>query len=605
MDDTLSSRILSELGLPAVQAPMDVPVVQTRVSANLPAVPEHVPGIKRVIGDLIDLATITDPDTDREAARDRKRDQLVTGKDGRGVHIAPIIFEPSVQKNGDVHAVGWYSNLPGIPGNHKILPLIYVGPEYLKPIANGKFISGGTFQCLLFRSFKNRRVFRALPLGLADPKTITEWNEIVMRRNAAMGFKDRPWAKIEIIPHKLREPGVRQITFIPRFDLHADLVSESSKRQLLGCHFGQKVYLAPKATIPELDTKDGVKGFFSPHLFRVKKLQTHLEVVWLGNENDVPLQDHIDMEEAEIVMDPFETLQTTPIEVDWKNVDQLTRIWVKRSYDDKNPLYRQALKLGLVYEADPLFLKRTNMEQLWSAAVKQIRIQMIDACKQAHHILEMAGSRPSALEIMGKQTDVNVVAQFLNEPKDAAALWIGHVLNCTFNPESPFHMHLRTAIVNKYVRPSGKFPTAIAREPSEISVEIPERTPVLPAHLVPSASVMAPTHRRESSHPIILLNPEYIPPPTQDAGPHIGNEIELESEDLEEIDVTSEPTLADAGEEELDFPPGEFTRPHAPLPHESDGFILPPEDQDPPPRFFAKPGSLLHQGSLKDGYRDD
>lgn len=546
----LSSSTLIELGLTTQQFPKDELILsRDQLKSNLPAIPDHIPGANRLIADLIDLAAILDADSDREAARDRMRNRLVRQENGRGVHYAPIEFEAEMHGE-NVHAVGWYDNLPGNAKRVKIIPLIYVGPEFLKPIGNNKYITGGTFQCILFRPLTKNGAYRALPLGLADPKTIRTWNDIVSRHNALPAFKDEQWNLIEIIEHELRRPGVRRVKFIPRFDLHKGLKSGHTKRQLIGWHFGQKVYLAPKAIVPEPDCIDGVNGFFEKHLFRVKHLnENYIEVVWHGSAKDVKIEDRIFIEEIQNEMNPFVVLNTTPTTVDWKTVDQSTRKWLNRAYDEKNPLYLAGLELGLVKETDDLALKRAHLEQLWKEAVRLIRIEMIHAAEIGRKQLTIAPGKPSWKAIMGDETDVEIVLEYLNEPEDAVAIWISRVLDRPFDPKSPYLMHLRAWIINSH-------------EQRPFLQDLPPPIPKSPPR----------AHAGQISQPSTDM------------------EIALGAEDVEEL-IGDEPPTIDVPIPIKFDPTGE-------------NGAIPPDDKAPA-KFFAKPGSLMHVGELGVGYTSE
>ena len=593
MDDVpISSTTMIELGL-ALSEKIEEPIVsENRAKANLPAIPETVPGANRLIADLIDLAALTDPNPDREVARDKMRGRLVRNAGKHTVHIATIEFEPEIQSNGDVHAVAWYSHIPGETKDRKIVPLIYAGPEFLKHIGNGKYISGGTFQCILFAPTSKNGFYKALPLGFADVKTIRTWNDIAERRNALTAYKDDPWPQIIKIDHELRRPGVRRVRFIPRFDHHANLQSGCSKRQLLGSHYGQKVYLAPKATVPEPDVIDGQQGFFEKHLFRVKRLKENsIEVVWLGNAKDIKIEDRISIEDVQNEMNPFVVLNTTPIMVDWKTIDQTTRRWVNgnRPYDSKNPIYVAALDLGLVHETDDAILQRAHLEQLWKEAVRLVRTEMIEAAKLAHHKLTIAPNRPSEKEIKGSETRIETLLLYLNEPEDAAAIWISRVFDKPFDPKSPFLMHLRAWIINTVVKLSTPAVKVIStREPSQFSIEIPELTPLPRKIELPTEPPPIP---REISRPAFRPSDAFVAAPVI----LVSEEVHLDSDEIEEI-FEAEATRVDHDSSEIGFvetqwgPTGEND-------------ILRPED-DPPPRMFAKRGSIMHTGELKVGYTD-
>src|SRR3989338_8999103 len=99
MGEFLTSSTIVDLGLPASTGLNPKLPHEPRVSANLPAIPEDVPGMNRVVADLIDLAAIVDQNPDRVAARDRMRERLVRDEGKRGVHFAPIEFDPVIMEN--------------------------------------------------------------------------------------------------------------------------------------------------------------------------------------------------------------------------------------------------------------------------------------------------------------------------------------------------------------------------------------------------------------------------------------------------------------------------------------------------------------------------
>jgi len=578
---TLNSATLIELGLATQAQPQDEPILsRDHFKANLPAIQDHIPGANRLIADLIDLAAILDTDPDREAARDRMRKRLVREVNGRGVHYAAIEFEAEMHGD-DVHAVAWYDNLPGSTKRIKIVPLIYAGPEFLKPIGGNKYITGGTFQCILFRPLSKNGAYKALPLGLADPKTIRTWNDIVTRHNALPAFKDEPWNLIEIIEHELRRPGVRRVRFIPRFDLHAELKSGHAKRQLLGCHFGQKVYLAPKAIIPEPDCVDGVSGFFQKHLFRVKRLnENYIEVVWHGSATDVRIEDRIFIEEVQNEMNPFVVLNTTPSTVDWKTVDQSTRKWLNRAYDEKNPLYLAGLELGLVKKTDDHVLKHVHLEQLWKEAVRLIRLEMIHAADIGRKQLAIAPGKPSWISIIGSEKNIDTILLYLNEPEDAAAIWISRVLDRPFDAKSPYLMHLRAWLINsqKPLSSAIALPPPIPTKPQS-SVQVPELTAVSNTVQIPP---QPPIRAREPSRPSFQVDTTFVPDIPVEPPEEI--DIEIEIFDLLEEDHEPEKTSID---------------------HEPNRELMRLDVRDPDgstehsgAKFFAKPGSILHMGSM-------
>jgi hypothetical protein len=577
---TLSSTTLIELGLATQEPPKEeVLLGRDHLKSNLPAIPDHVPGANRLIADLIDLAAILDSDPDREAARDRMRKRLVRQENGRGVHYAPIEFEAEMHGE-DAHAVAWYDNLPGSTKRIKIVPLIYAGPEFLKPIGNNKYITGGTFQCILFRPLTKNGAYKALPLGLADPKTIRTWNDIVTRHNNLPAFKDEQWNLIEIIEHELRRPGVRRVRFIPRFDLHAELKTGHTKRQLLGCHFGQKVFLAPKAIAPEPDCVDGVRGFFEQHLFRVKRLnENSIEVVWHGSAKDVKIEDRIFVEEIQHEMNPFIVLNTTPSTVDWKTVDQSTRKWLNRAYDEKNPLYLAGLELSLVKETDDLALKRAHLEQLWKEAVRLIRLEMIHAADIGRKQLSIAPGKPSWLSIMGTEKNIETVLLYPNEPEDAAAIWISRVLDRPFDSKSPYLMHLRAWLINSQ-KPTSLTTSLPPPIPAKLQppIEVPELTTVSNTTQAPQPP---PIRTREPSRPSFQVDTTFAPDTTDRLEPE---DIEIEIFDALEEVHESETTS-------VDFEPNKE------LMHLDTNDPI-GSNEGSRSKFFAKPGSILHMGSM-------
>jgi len=470
LTDQLHSFTAIELGI-YVADQRDVQILpEHRLKANLPAIPEHVPGANRLIADLIDLAALVDPNPDREAARDKFRARLVRNPDRR-VHYAAIEFEPRVQKNGDVHAEASYSFIPDevlvdkgtdhervetVTGirSRRIVPFYYTGPEFLKPIENGKFISGGTFHCILFRPETKNGPYKALPLGMADPKTIATYNDVARRRNELPGFKHDSWPIITVIEHELRRPGVRRVRFVPRFDLHRNLVTGLAKRQLLGCHFGQPVYLAPRSVVPEPDRQNGTLGFFEKHLFRVKRLtEKFIEVVWLGKASDITIEERITIEDVRVEMNPFAVLNVTPMNVNWNTIDQSTLKWVNgsRAYNDTNPIYLAARELGLVHVSDDAILIRAHLEQLWKEAVRLVRAEMIAASNIARQQLMKTLNKPTETEIRGLQKSYKTLLLDLNTPTDAVATWMSRALDRPFDPNSPFHMHLREWFIRTHV----------------------------------------------------------------------------------------------------------------------------------------------------------
>lgn len=593
----LSELTRMELGITVPQQILEkeIPDIQS-FKAYLPAIPEHVPAGHRLVADLIDLTALVTGATTLEE-RDILRNSLVRNADG-SVHYAALFFEPEIKPNGDVHAVSWYSNLPKkkeaqvdddkieledvgkkktskfrADKPQKIVPLVYVGPEYLKPLGNNQFMTGGTLQCILFRSETNG-AYGAMPIGLADKKTIDPWNVFADAHNKLPDAKNKQWILIEQIPHDLRNPAVRLVQFTPRFDLHANLVSGCKKRQLLGCHFGQNVYLAPKANIPIPDNKDGVLGFHEKHLFRVKRLtRSHIEVIWLGPLSNIKIEERLFIEEVENEMDPFFVLNSPRLFTNWRTIDQTTRRWVNgnRPFDQTNPLYRAGLVLGLVKETDDPPLKRAHLEQLWKKAVERVRVEMLQAAEIARKQLEIAPKKPTEKEIRGGVTEIETLRLYLNEPEDAAAIWIGRVFEKPFDPKSPFLMHLRAWLINSVVRVTA--PTAKIAEP--------ETEP--------------PPITREISHPAFKPSETFVAAQTLESP----EEIVIDNDELEEV-FEAETTTLDFDLHEIGFPvPGQSGINYDPA-----GLSGPlPPDETPHPKFFAKPGSIMHQGPLKDGYK--
>ncbi len=509
LDTVLHQTTADQLGIPLVtEAEINTAL---RERANLPGIPEFIPGANRLLADLIDIAATVDTQVDREKARDAMRARLVRETEGRSVHYAAIEFEPEMHGT-DAHAVCYYSHLPGKGHDPvKIVPLLYAGPEYLRRTGE-RWISGGTFQCILFKPLNEGGAYKALPIGFAHTSAIATWNEIVRRHNELPAFADKQWVLITPIPNDLRRPGVRRIAFIPRFDPHTKLVSGHKRRQKLGRHFGQTVYLAPRAEAPELDIQDEKKGFFRPHLFRIKRLwEEGIEVVWLGPEEEVHIEDRMEMEGMRAEMNPFAVLNVIPLYVDWRSVDRLTRKWLNRPYNESNPLFLAGKELGLIYARDDRVTVRAILEDLWKRANEEIQLQMLAACDQTVRMLGAVLSKPSARDLLGSAKSVHQLINTLNTPEDAAANWIGKNLAATFDPKSPFHRYLRTWLINSYPPsifvsplqqtfaqnltptptmalkplPTPMEPTrAITFQPKEGFKPIPDGTPVVPDQFV-------------------------------------------------------------------------------------------------------------------------
>lgn len=585
MDETqLSAVTLLELGISIPHVSEIVPELSDRKSAYLPAIPDTVPGANRLIADAINRAALVDPNPDREAARSDMRARLVRELNGRA-HIANIIFEGREQPNGDIHVFA-KATLPGHEAEQEIVPLIYVGPEYLIEIGHGKFTSGGSLQCLVFRSNTKTGPFKAFPLGLADPSTIHVWNDVAKRRNAVTKDKNELWPLIEVIRNNLMRPGVRIIEFVPTFDPAFKRKRGSRKRLFIGTRFGQKLYLAAKSQIPEPDDVDGEKRFVTKQIFRVKLSEGSLEVFWLGKEGSFKIEQRLAVLDVHDSINSYAVLNTSPLKVDWKTIDQTARGYLNRPFDHRNPLYLAGVEMKLIFPSDPQQTMHAILEDLMLDAIKQIKLQITAASNQMIRMLTIASNKP-AVEILLGGKDIRVVALRVNQPEDAASLWISRVLDMPFDPKSPLLMHLRAWLINSYARTT---PPPIP----EISIQIPELTPVP----IQTQISTLPVRHLESSSPAFRPSNTFMPLPKPEAVPHTADEeIELGDDELEEL-IEAEATTVDfVIEEELPF--GDHT---VWDPTGKNGVIPPKDEDEPGPPMRINHGSILSMGEFKVAY---
>ncbi|MCX6714836.1 MAG: hypothetical protein NTX72_03405 [Candidatus Uhrbacteria bacterium] len=591
MDETqLSAVTLLELGLSIPHVQEISPELSGRKSAYLPAIPDSVPGANRLIADAINRAALVDPNPNREAARSDMRARLVRELNGRA-HIANLIFEGREQPNGDVHVFA-KATLPGYDAEQEIVPLIYVGPEYLIAIENGKYTSGGSIQCLVFKSNTKTGPFKAFPLGLADPSTIHVWNDVAKRRNAVTKNKDELWPLIEVIRNNLMRPGVRVVEFIPTFDPLFKRERGSRKRLLIGTRFGQKLFLSSKSQIPEPDDVDGEKRFVSKHIFRVKLNEGPLEVFWLGPEGKVKIDQRLAVLDVHDAINPYAVLNTSPLKVDWKTIDQTARGYLNRAFDHRNPLYLAGIEMKLIFPSDPQQTMHAILEDLMLDAIKQIKLQISAASVQMIRMLTIAPNKPTAEAMLGGR-DIRVAALRMNQPEDAASLWISRVLDMPFDPKSPLLMHLRSWLINSY----GRVTPPPIPEISQVSILIPELTPV--PKQIPISSL--PVSHRESSSPAFRASDAFVPMPKPTAVPHTADEeIILGDDDLEEF-IEAEATTVDLiVDEELPF-----VDPTVWDPTGMNGVIPPAGEDDPGPPMRVNHGSILNRGEYKVAYRTD
>ncbi|MEK7452290.1 MAG: hypothetical protein AAB664_03040, partial [Patescibacteria group bacterium] len=447
--------------------PDDVTDSLVRKGANLPALPDQS-AANRIIADTIGTAAMVDPDKDRERARSRMRDRLILEPNKRP-HIANIEFEGEVMPDGDI-SVSSVVALPGFDVAQKVVPLIYVGIDYLTEVSSGKFRSNGTFQCLVFKpenwETANTGPLKALPLGVADAGSIRIWNRI------AREMRTKNWPEIKAIPNNLRRLGVCTSNYLPTFDPEFKREKGSRKRLLVCRSFGQKLYLSPKSQIPDPDVIDGKKSFQTKHVFRVKLSESSPVLTWLGREGKVRIDNRVAVLDVLETIDPFAILGRTTITVDVFTIDQTARGYLNQAYNERNPLYQSAIFMGLVLEQDPHETKRIILEDLMLKAIEQIKLQMQDAVSISVRALSLSTlARPHGKDIYQGHSR-KVVLSRLNKPNDVAAEWIAAALECEFLPKSSLHKLLRAWLINSTAEPE---------------------TPPLPQGIVKHIAVQAPT----------------------------------------------------------------------------------------------------------------
>lgn len=448
------------------------------------ALPDSVAAAKRMIEDVIDVASIVVHGCDRETARNKMRKRLVMN--GDSPLIAPVLFEGRVIRNrvGDPIdlKIGTTIRIPGL-GEVEATPLISLGIAYLVKSEDDEAVrSAGTFHCLVFRPKGEGKPYKVLPLGLADSSMLEKWNTIAQQRGGT-------WPVIEPIENDLRKSGSRTFVFMPRC-LEKKTFKNTEFRFVkgqckevdvdndvwhIGFMFGQMLMLSPNSQVPPTDTVDGHECFVSNHVFRVKIGENSLELTWLGREGEVEVDDRVAVVDVSDSMDSFAVLGTSPKRIDIETIETSSHVWLYRAFDERNPLYRSALEMGIVQSGDSVDSVRSILENLRTQALKKAIHEMHEAYHETTGLLLRADKRPTIEEILGGRIMKALLHSVTKD--DLAAKWIGTKIESEFDPCSPFHLALRHWLIMAIARAadySDPKPVKLTEEPKATPAPTPE-----------------------------------------------------------------------------------------------------------------------------------
>lgn len=504
---------------------MSIPVVVgetiDRTSTNLPALPGSVAAAKRLIADAIDVAALLDDSRDRERARNNFWNRLVRNPndtpfitniafsgsyvyDKSGQIIIGLSIDQNVElPNGEtVRVTPLIPTIVGVADVHYVHAFQQEGVDL--PVLN----SSGSFPCLVFVPKNNRNTYKAIPLGFADKGTIGTWNRI------AREMPNKNWPEVIPIEHTLRKPGVRTVTLLPQYQevrtynntrfrwegkKKVSYTSED-KVTVIGSAYGMMLKLSPQSQPIPVDVVDGEACFTSKHVFRVKLGESALELTWLGREGEVTIDKHIPILDTHDEMDPFAVFGTSPNRVDVYTIDDTARGYLNSRYDENNPLFVAACDLGLVIDGDARHIVVTSLEDLMLRSIVMIKKQMSDSFERIKGWLTTSLVQKPSIDEVLQDRPFKAVLRGLNKPTDAAAMWIQSQIEGDFDPESPFHMHVREWLIKKIANDSGYWDRK-KEEKSSVSVsehhDVPVEVEVKVEETVPKKSKRS--HKKKST----------------------------------------------------------------------------------------------------------
>lgn len=424
----------------------------------------HLTQMLDIWGDLVDLATLTDhreftyfgqrrrPITQEEKRRTVYRRFLRDPDNPDMPYVIPVRIYPEDATRWDrasrqyVLKVGigksymakisvpdgkggYLDSVPAVPhfvldGDGGVLPYgtLTEGPH-------GKVLTGRTHQCMVLAPKPGRKAYRVIPLGLASASKLDIWNRIVQ------GLPERNLQKVEPIPHNLYgRSGSPYIVFTPpglfafeeeekpepdvKEGGEQDTAQETTTYHL-GHIWGQTAVLSLQGGIPPYD--DEARCTFStPRVFLARTEETRVVLLYWGRKSEVQLpKGKFDLG-GSLDVDPFAALGISILSAHPRRSVGRAFALAKGPYDNKNPLYAYAVKIGLV---DPLSPSSPAgvLEMLARRVVETLLPQLEEIRTQVTMALSHA-KRPSAKMVLNDQDASEVFTRTSGE--DFMASWI-------------------------------------------------------------------------------------------------------------------------------------------------------------------------------------
>ncbi len=416
------------------------------------ALPTQAAVFKRALADLIDGAARTQVQAKHlDTARQWMWDRLVYRADGKTPEMVPVAFEGQLAKDGtDVH-ISARVTFGG--QEHEVLPLVVVDVPYVR-LEGGRFVSNGTFMCAVFKPAPywakgkggkselkpGSGPYKVYPFGLVDEAILGTWNRV------AADMPTMGWPHIDPIPSKLRSPGVRTLTRLPACYEPVKAGDERSP-WTIGNLFGKRLLMAHRSQPIPVTDDEAENGFQTRHVFRYRERESSIELVWLGQEGVVKIDDRIPMEELRDEIDPFGVLGTDVMRFNPANAEREVRR--QKQLGRNGQLYRKALELGLVTESDSDAVIDAQLDALGREA-------LIMATRIWESTLEAAKERlsrpvvgiPAIADLLQGRLLKDALVK-LSPESDATAVWISEHTGAEFNWASPFHRALRTWLLER------------------------------------------------------------------------------------------------------------------------------------------------------------
>lgn len=442
------------------------------------ALAEHraTPTIKAIGYDLARVAAFTSQNP--EGARKRWRDRLVMRRDAQGnatdvPWFIGVVFTGSKATIEGIEDIGIaaFTYVEGL-GQIEIQPLFTVGFDYeLYLNADGTYVSRRAFSGCLFAPIKpHDKVYKFVPLELADRLLVERYN-LIVQQGKQLGTIHGDWPTITPVESKIHRPGSDTMMFAPTRFQRKTWSSEVRGRKTnhedirIGTHFRKVVILDRKSQeIPRAAIQSNVDAWNEYNagqidaktrntaqqrfVFRYIEREGSILVSLMGREGEVVEEPTFTFDDVPDTSNPFEILATTVEEFSPGVTRTFIETCMRLPLNKGNPLYLQALALGLVIKGQPRAVVRHALGSLATTAFEKTQKLWLEALNETWQELKRF-TLPILTECLPMGLTLAQAQQARIRRDDAIGVWITNHIVGEFNRRSPFHLEIRRRLITE------------------------------------------------------------------------------------------------------------------------------------------------------------